>query len=200
MKGMKKHVEPWGVPLLAKAGRRHLRARARPAPLPPCPRPFSGNDDPPCLWVLPALATPVSLLSIVPSSSALALALSSFTSSAPSSGSAITTPGPNPANRPLRSRVDERQKMTGTEQFELNAEAFADLMAVIVGMVCALLMALAAGLVATRSIVRPTFTMIGYMQKLMAGIEAEGNAQRTPARGAAAAAFAASRALPRADL
>ena len=42
-------------------------------------------------------------------------------------------------------------------------------MAVIVGMVCALLMALAAGLVATRSIVRPTFTMIGYMQKLMAG-------------------------------
>ena len=33
-------------------------------------------------------------------------------------------------HRPLRSRLDERQKMTGTEQFELNAEAFADLMAV----------------------------------------------------------------------
>ncbi|MFN7129312.1 MAG: HAMP domain-containing protein, partial [Brevundimonas sp.] len=43
------------------------------------------------------------------------------------------------------------------------------LMAVVIGLAGAILMALIAGVVATRSIVRPTFSMIGYMQKLMAG-------------------------------
>ncbi len=49
------------------------------------------------------------------------------------------------------------------------AAAESALMAVVIGLAGAILMALAAGLVATRSIVRPTFSMIGYMQKLMAG-------------------------------
>ena len=43
------------------------------------------------------------------------------------------------------------------------------LVATIVGLISALVIALIAGFVATRSIVRPIFTMIGYMQKLMAG-------------------------------
>ncbi|WP_269221151.1 methyl-accepting chemotaxis protein [Brevundimonas vesicularis] len=43
------------------------------------------------------------------------------------------------------------------------------LIATIVGLISALVIALMAGFVATRSIVRPVFTMIGYMQKLMAG-------------------------------
>ncbi|WP_428156707.1 methyl-accepting chemotaxis protein [Brevundimonas sp.] len=41
--------------------------------------------------------------------------------------------------------------------------------AVVIGLVAALLIALAAGFVATRAITRPILTMIGYMQKLMAG-------------------------------
>ena len=43
------------------------------------------------------------------------------------------------------------------------------LIATIVGLISALVIAVIAGFVATRSIVRPIFTMIGYMQKLMAG-------------------------------
>ena len=43
------------------------------------------------------------------------------------------------------------------------------LVATIVGLISALVIALIAGFVATRAIVRPIFTMIGYMQKLMAG-------------------------------
>ncbi|MFA4937730.1 MAG: methyl-accepting chemotaxis protein [Brevundimonas sp.] len=41
--------------------------------------------------------------------------------------------------------------------------------AVVIGLIAALLIALAAGFVATRAITRPILTMIGYMQKLMAG-------------------------------
>jgi methyl-accepting chemotaxis protein len=47
--------------------------------------------------------------------------------------------------------------------------ARAALMAVIIGLAGALVVAVVAGLAATRAIVRPTFGMIGYMQKLMAG-------------------------------
>ncbi|MCW0047455.1 methyl-accepting chemotaxis protein [Brevundimonas sp. BT-123] len=43
------------------------------------------------------------------------------------------------------------------------------LISTIVGLISALVIAVIAGFVATRSIVRPIFTMIGYMQKLMAG-------------------------------
>ncbi|WP_426020737.1 methyl-accepting chemotaxis protein [Brevundimonas sp. DWR2-3-1b1] len=43
------------------------------------------------------------------------------------------------------------------------------LIATIVGLISALVIALIAGFTATRAIVRPIFTMIGYMQKLMAG-------------------------------
>ncbi len=45
----------------------------------------------------------------------------------------------------------------------------AAMIAVIAGLVAALLIALAAGFVTTRAIVRPLFTIIGHMQKLMAG-------------------------------
>ena len=41
--------------------------------------------------------------------------------------------------------------------------------AVVIGLIAALLIALVAGFVVTRAIVRPIFTMIGHMQKLMAG-------------------------------
>ncbi|QSF55964.1 methyl-accepting chemotaxis protein [Brevundimonas fontaquae] len=50
-----------------------------------------------------------------------------------------------------------------------NAASRTALIATIVGLISALVIALMAGFVATRSIVRPVFTMIGYMQKLMAG-------------------------------
>ena len=45
----------------------------------------------------------------------------------------------------------------------------AAMIAVIAGLIAALLIALAAGFVTTRAIVRPLFTIIGHMQKLMAG-------------------------------
>jgi methyl-accepting chemotaxis protein len=43
------------------------------------------------------------------------------------------------------------------------------MIAVVVGLIAALVIALVAGFTATRAIVRPIFSMIGYMQKLMAG-------------------------------
>ena len=50
-----------------------------------------------------------------------------------------------------------------------DAAARAAMIAVVVGLIAALVIALAAGFVTTRAIVRPIFTMIGHMQKLMAG-------------------------------
>ena len=74
---------------------------------------------------------------------------------------------------PVEAAIDELKAQNETA-LEASRKAQADaarnaLMAVVIGLAGAILMALVAGLVATRSIVRPTFSMIGYMQKLMAG-------------------------------
>jgi methyl-accepting chemotaxis protein len=58
--------------------------------------------------------------------------------------------------------------LAASQQAEAAASHSA-MLAVIVGLIAALVIALAAGFTATRAIVRPIFTMIGYMQKLMAG-------------------------------
>ncbi|WP_367275224.1 methyl-accepting chemotaxis protein [uncultured Brevundimonas sp.] len=74
---------------------------------------------------------------------------------------------------PVEGAMDEL-KASNEAALEASRKAQADasrgaLLAVVVGLLGALFVALAAGLIATRAIVRPTFNMIGYMQKLMAG-------------------------------
>ncbi|TFW12186.1 HAMP domain-containing protein [Brevundimonas intermedia] len=74
---------------------------------------------------------------------------------------------------PLEEAIDE---IKASNDVALNAAREAQsaasrsaMIAVVVGLIAALLIALAAGFVATRAITRPIFSMIGYMQKLMAG-------------------------------
>ena len=66
----------------------------------------------------------------------------------------------------LKTSNDVALNITRVAQENAAKEA---MIAVVVGLIAALVIALAAGFVATRAIVRPIFTMIGHMQKLMAG-------------------------------
>ena len=66
----------------------------------------------------------------------------------------------------LKASNDVALNITRVAQENAAKEA---MIAVVVGLIAALVIALAAGFVATRAIVRPIFTMIGHMQKLMAG-------------------------------
>ncbi|VXB81004.1 Chemoreceptor McpA [Brevundimonas sp. G8] len=74
---------------------------------------------------------------------------------------------------PVEEAIDEIKAandvaLTASQEAEAAASRAA-MLAVVVGLIAALVIALAAGFVATRAITRPIFTMIGYMQKLMAG-------------------------------
>ncbi|OGN49285.1 MAG: chemotaxis protein [Caulobacterales bacterium RIFOXYB1_FULL_67_16] len=74
---------------------------------------------------------------------------------------------------PVEAAIDEL-KTKNAEALEAArvaqaAASRAALIAVVAGLAGAILIALVAGLIVTRAIVRPTFNMIGYMQKLMGG-------------------------------
>ena len=74
---------------------------------------------------------------------------------------------------PVEGAIDE-SKAANDSALETSRKAQASaaraaLIAMVVGLAGALFVAVAAGLAATRAIVRPTFSMVGYMQKLMIG-------------------------------